>query len=150
MANDPQVINTLRTKADRIAAHIASMEREIDDARTMLAHVNATIVLFERPDENARHPVLMDINRVFKRGEVVKMCKEALADGPMDTRELALWIIRCKGFDETDRHLKKAVAYRVVQALRLQEKRRGPIQRQGKRGTAVVWGLSQPPAPGLR
>jgi hypothetical protein len=62
---------------------MATLEREIDDASTMLAHVNATIVLFERSDENARHPILMDINRVFKHGEVVKICEEALADDPM-------------------------------------------------------------------
>lgn len=108
----------------------------------MLAHVNASIVLFERPDENAHHPVLMDINSVFKRGEVVKMCKEALTNGPMDTRELALWIIKRKGFDETDRHLRKAVAFRVVQALRLHEKRGTGIKRVGKNANVVVWGLN--------
>lgn len=146
---EPQVINTLRTKADLIAAHIASLEAEIDQARSALAHVNATIVLFEAPDAQSNQPALMDVNRLFKRGEVVKLCQRALEAGPMDTRQLALHVIREKGFDETDRHLKKAVAYRIVQALRLQEKRRGPIRRTGKNANVVVWGVTElkPPPP---
>lgn len=137
--SDPQVINTLRTKAERIAAHIVSLEAEINQARASLAHVNATIVLFEAPDAQSKQPALMDLNRLFKRREVTTLCKEALADGPMNTRELALWIIRNKGFDENDRHIKKAVAFRVVQSLSLQEKRGGPIKRVGKNANVVIW-----------
>lgn len=140
--SDPQVINTLQTKADRIAAHIASLEAEIEQARTTLAHVNATIVIFQAPDAQSNQPALMDVNRLFKRREVSQLCKEALVNGPMDTRELALHIIDRKGFDLNDRHLRKAIAFRVVQALRLQEKRGGPIKRQGKKANVVVWGLN--------
>jgi hypothetical protein len=139
---EPQVINTLRAKADRLAAHIASLEGEMAAARTALANVNATIVLFEAPDATSAHPLLMDVNRLFKRREIGLLCAEALQAGPMDTRALALYIIRKKGFDEADRHLRKAVAYRVVQALRMQEKRRGPIQRVEKVGNVVVWSLT--------
>lgn len=146
---EPQVLTTLHTKADKIAAHIASLEAEIDQARMALAHVNATIVLFEAPDAQSRQPALMDINRLFKRREVVNLCKDALANGPMDTRQLALAIIDCKGFDASDRHLRKAIAYRVVQALRLQEKRGGPIKRVGKNANVVVWGMAEPPPPVL-
>lgn len=39
----------------------------------------------------------------------------------MNARELALYIIRKKGFDEADWHLCKAVAYRVVQAAHARE-----------------------------
>ncbi len=140
--SDTQVINTLHIKADKIAAHIASLEAEIDQARMALAHVNATIVLFEAPDAQSNQPALMDVNRLFKRREVVNLCKEALAAGPMDTRQLALAIIDCKGFDASDRHLRKAIAYRVVQALRLQEKRGGPIKRVGKNANVISWTLS--------
>tara|TARA_R110002020_G_scaffold343819_6_gene558208 strand:- start:3035 stop:3178 length:144 start_codon:yes stop_codon:yes gene_type:complete len=47
-------------------------------------------------------------------------------------------VTRKKGFGESERHLKKAVAYRIGQALQLQEKRRGPIQRAEKTSNAVV------------
>lgn len=143
MSDTPQVINTLRTKADKLAAHIVTLEREIEAARRALANVNATIVLFERPDATSAHPVLMDVNRLFKRREIGLLCAEALQAGPMDTRQLALYVIRKKGFDESDRHLKKAVAYRIVQALRLQEKRCGPIQRVGKAANVVLWKLAE-------
>lgn len=139
MSDNPQVLNTLKSKADKIAAYIASLEQEIERARSALAHVNATIVLFEKPDANSVQPALMDVNRLFKRREVSTLCKEALQSGPMDTRELALWVIRNKGFDENDRHLKKAVAFRIVQALRLQEKRGGPIKRLGKNANVILW-----------
>ena len=81
----------------------------------------------------------MDVNRLFKRRELAKLCQEALSGGSMDTRELALAVMAAKGFDISDRYLRKAVAYRVVQALRMQERRGGPIKRQGKRGNAIVW-----------
>lgn len=141
MSDTPQVINTLRTKADKLAAYIVTLESEIEATRRALANVNATIVLFETPDATSAHPVLMDVNRLFKRREIGQLCAEALQAGPMDTRQLALHVIRAKGFDETDRHLRKAVAYRIVQALRLQEKRAGAIQRVSKISNVVVWQL---------
>ena len=137
--SDPQVINTLRAKADKLAAYIVTLDSEIDAARRALANVNATIVLFEAPDAASAHPVLMDVNRLFKRREIGNLCAEALKAGPMDTRQLALYVIRAKGFDVEDRHLRTAIAYRIVQALRLQEKRRGPIQRVDKVSNVIVW-----------
>lgn len=140
--SQPQVINTLRTKADHIAAHIAGLERELVQSRTSLAHINAAIVLFDVPDADSRHPALMDLNRLFKRRELTTICEQVLAaNGPLDTRELALHVIRVKGFDENDKHLKRAIAFRIVQALRIQEKRSGPIARLGKVSNVVVWGL---------
>lgn len=141
MNDTPQVINTLRTKADRLAAHIVTLESEIEATKRALANVNATIVLFEAPDATSAHPVLMDINRLFKRREIGLLCAEALKAGPLNTRELATYVIKAKGFDGEDRHLRTAIAYRIVQALRLQEKRRGPIQRVDKVSNVVVWAL---------
>ena len=141
MSDTPQVINTLRAKADKLAAYIVTLEREIDATRKALANINATIVLFEAPDATSAHPVLMDVNRLFKRRENGLLCTEALKAGPMDTRQLALHVIDYKGSDREDRHLRTAIAYRIVQSLRLQEKRRGKIQRIEKRGNVISWGL---------
>ncbi|MGV8834015.1 MAG: hypothetical protein ACOH2N_18760 [Devosia sp.] len=145
MSDTPQVINTLRTKADLIAAHIAGLELELAHSRTSLAHINAAIVLFEAPDADSRHPALMDLNRLFKRRELTTICEQVLAaNGPLNTRELALHVIRLKGFDKNDKHLKRAISFRIVQALRMQEKRRGPIQRVGKVSNVVVWETRRP------
>ncbi|RNJ49281.1 hypothetical protein D1O30_06390 [Methylocystis hirsuta] len=84
----------------------------------------------------------MDQNRLFKRGEVHRICQEALAGAPegLDTRELGLAVVRAKGLDEGDAVLRKAVNYRIVQAMRMQELR-GRVSGTGKRKGVRVWGL---------
>lgn len=137
--SEPQVINTLTTKAEALQGFIGKLEADLEQARADLAHVVATIRLFEAPQDGEAFPSHMNLDRMFRRREIGNLCHEALQDGPKDTRELALYIIRKKGFDERDRHLRSSVALRIVQALRMQEKRRGPIRREGKRGNAIVW-----------
>ena len=41
----------------------------------------------------------VDIHRCFKRGEAINLCKEALASGPLNTRQLALRVMAAKGLD---------------------------------------------------
>ena len=92
-------------------------------------------------DDPASLPAYVDVGRLFKRGEVVSICFAALAqEGPLDTRELGLRVVRAKGLDETDGVLRHTVVYRVVQALRIQRKR-GRIESLGKRKAARVWAL---------
>lgn len=79
------------------------------------------------------------LDRLFRRREIGELCHKALASGPMDTRQLAQWIIAEKGFPGADRHLRTSIAYRIVQALRMQEKRAGNIVRRGKQGNAILW-----------
>lgn len=140
--SDPQVINTLRAKAENLAGYIAKLEADIEQARADLAHVNATLHLFEAPGAGEAFPMHYNLDRLFKRFEIGELCRKALADGPKDTRQLADWIVEAKGFPAPDRHLRTSVAYRIVQALRMQEKRRGPIKRVGKNGNALIWKLS--------
>lgn len=139
--SDPQVINTLRAKAENLAGYIAKLEADIEQARADLAHVNATIHLFEAPEAGTPYPMHYNLDRLFRRREIGELCHKALAEGPKDTRQLAEWIIAEKGFPGADRHLRTSIAYRIVQALRMQEKRGGKIERLGKRGNALVWTL---------
>jgi hypothetical protein len=57
---------------------------------------------------------------------VHNLCKEALASGPLNTRQLGLKIMAAKGLDTGDKVLAKAVAGRLIHALR-QQCRRGLI-----------------------
>jgi hypothetical protein len=139
--SEPQVITTLTTKAEMLASLIGKLEVDLEQARADLAHVVATVRLFEAPQDGEAFPSHMNLDRLFRRQEIGKLCHQALADGPKDTRELALYIIRQKGFDERDRHLRTSVALRIVQALRMQEHRGMRIRRAGKRGTAIIWEL---------
>ncbi|ODA67520.1 hypothetical protein A7A08_01554 [Methyloligella halotolerans] len=104
-----------------------------------LAHVNATLRMFEAPEGRSQYPVYMDTLRLFKRGEIVRICKAALADeGPLDTRELALRVMRAKGLDEGDTVLRTSITYRIVQSMRLQWKR-GQVKSPEKRSGVRVW-----------
>lgn len=145
---DPHILTTLRRKRDEMEAAIRAYEKKTEALRRDLAHVNATLRLFELNGEQEVFPVHMDLNRIFKRFEIGRLCHEALAAAPegLDTRELALFVIRAKSFDENDAVLRKAISYRIVQALRMQEKRRR-IASSGKRRGIRVWiAINQKPA----
>lgn len=139
--SDPQITVTLRNKRNQIEAAIAAYEKKIEAARRDLAHVNATIAMFEAPEGRTQFPVYMDTLRLFKRGEIVTICKAALAkDSPLDTRQLALAVIKTKGLDAKDAVLRRSLAFRIVQALRLQAKRRGVVALPKRKGV-MVWRL---------
>lgn len=55
----------------------------------------------------------------------------------MDAHELSHHVMNAKGFAEDD-ELRKAIAFRIVQALRLQWKR-GQIESSGKRKGVRIW-----------
>ena len=141
---ESSTVTTLRAKRDQIEGLIAHFEDRLKEARTDLAHVNATLRLFEmdgEAQENAR--AYMNLNRVFPRGELRKLCVEALeaTQAPMSTREIAAYVIKAKGWDEDDRALRTSVTFRIVNTLRV-PRRRERIERVEKRKGVVVWGLS--------
>lgn len=47
---------------------------------------------------------------MFKRGEMVTICKAALAKGPMNTRQLSAELLKAKGLDASDKVLAKAIS----------------------------------------
>jgi len=134
---DPHILTTLRRKQAAIAAY----EKKIEAAKRDLAAVAATLRLFELDGEPQQFPAYADIGRLWKRGEIVKVCRAALDDeGPLDTRELALRVLRAKGLDEGDKVLCQSVTFRIVQALSIAAKR-GKIGDDGKRKGVRVWRL---------
>ncbi len=141
MSDIPQVVKTLRTKGENLQGYIAKLEADLEQARADLSHVVATLHLFEAPDAGEPFPMHYNLDRLFKRREIGDLCHKALASGPKSTRELAQAIIDYKGFPNPDRHLRTSIAYRIVQALRMQE-RRGGVRRVGKRGNAIIWQLT--------
>jgi hypothetical protein len=139
---ESQTLVVLRNKRTEIERAIAAYEKKIEAAKLDLAHVNATLRMFEAPEGRTEFPVYVDTLRLFKRGEIVAICKKALAEeGQLDTRELALRVIRAKGLDEGDSVLRTSITYRIVQAMRLQAKR-GRVRSPGKRGAVRMWAIS--------
>jgi len=72
---DPHVISALKRKRHEIEQAIASYEKRTKLARKDLAHVNASIRLFEVGDEPQQFPAYIDIHRLFKRGEIWSYAK---------------------------------------------------------------------------
>lgn len=136
-----RTVTTLTAKRHELERAIAGYEEALAQARLDLAHIIATIALFER-GEPVEAPRYADLHRLFKRGEMTKLCKAAIAEeGPLDTRQLAERVLKAKGFDASDAVLLKAVMYRVVQALRMQHLR-GGIADAGTRKGVRVWALA--------
>jgi hypothetical protein len=136
---DPHILSTLRRKRDEIETVIAAYQGKIEDAQRDLAAVNATLRVFELTGEPQEFPVYADLGRLWKRGEIVAVCRDALTkEGPLDTRELALRVINAKGLDEADKVLRQTISFRIVQALSIAAKR-GKIGSEGKRKGVRIW-----------
>ncbi len=145
---DPQIVTTLRAKQAELQDLVAFYDAKADEARVDLAHVNAVLRLYETGDAPQQFPVHMNMHRLFKRGDLWKLAKQALeaAQGPMTTREIAAYVIQAKGLDARDKALRKAITYKLVQALTMQWKR-GAVASAGKWRGVRAW--EYPPSPCL-
>jgi hypothetical protein len=135
--SDPQIIQTLTTKRNQIESRIEAWQREIEAARCDLAAINATMALFKQ--DGVIRPT-MSIARMFKRGELFAMCKDAIeaAGEAQDTRQLARAVAQAKGLDAGDRVIRKALALSIVNVMTRQAKR-GAVAVTGRRSGVKVW-----------
>lgn len=140
---EPLSISILRRKRDKIRDVIAAYEAKLKTAQADLAHVNATLRLFEASGEPDDFPPYIDLNRVFRRGETTQICLEALrAEGPLDTRQLAVRVMRAKGLDTDDKVLVTTVSLRIVQTLRMRARRGQELDGTMRRKGVCVWRLA--------
>lgn len=139
MMTEANVVLTLRRKRAEIESVIVTYEKRLAEARRDLAHITATVQLFETAHSPEGVRVYQDIHRLFRRGEIAAICKATLADrGPLDTRELAQVVMNAKGF-AADVELRKAITMKIVQALTMQAKRGTIVMRPEKRKGVRVW-----------
>ena len=136
-----RTVTTLRAKRAEILASITLYEKRLAQARADLAHVTACISIFEATGDGEELSSYVDTHRLFARGEMIALCKEALASGPKTTKELALYVMGRKGLDTGDRVLAHAMAQRMIHALRMQHARGGLLD-GGKVKGSRVWALS--------
>lgn len=140
---EPIAVMALHRKRDEISGVIAHYERLISDAQNDLAHINAALRLFEATGEPSELPAYVDLNRVLRRGETTRFCMEALAaEGSLDTRELAVRLMRAKGLNESDKVLLTSIALRVVQTLRMRA-RRGKVDGTVRRKGVCLWRITE-------
>lgn len=140
---EPNIITTLRRKRDELEIVLRSYEAKIEVSRLDLAHIEATLRMFELGDDFRISPSPMSLSRFFRYREISTLCLKALEAAPdgLDTRELALVVIHAKGMDETDALMRRAVARHVAFAVKGQQKR-GRIANLGKRRRVCVWRLA--------
>ena len=138
--SDPQIIVTLQDKQREIQASIVSYERALDIARRDLANVNAVLAMYGRESDPEGWQAHMSVAKVFRRGEIFAICKQALEANPdgLDTRQLAQIALREKGMDADDVILRRTLAYNIVQIMGSRLKR-GSIGSPGKSGGVRVW-----------
>ena len=74
------MVTTLRCKrAGMTIASIAQYEKRLAQARANLSHVDACIALFEASGEPGALRPYIDTHRLFARGALMRLCKDALA-----------------------------------------------------------------------
>jgi hypothetical protein len=138
---ESRTAETLRRKRDEITRTIAEYEKRLNQARADLAHINAAVRIFAHGDAEGKFAApYVDIYRMFKRGEMASICREALKAGPQNTRELAVAVMKAKDLDAGDKVLAKAIAHRLIHALRIQA-RIGKLVGAGRYKAARIWRL---------
>ena len=68
----PQVLTTLTTKRQDIQSYIRDLERRLEQAKHDLAHVNATIRLFEVGDRQQQFPAYVNMRSLYRKGELTR------------------------------------------------------------------------------
>jgi hypothetical protein len=140
---EPLVIQSLKQKRAEISGAIAAYQARIAQARHDLAHINASIRLFESGEHNRAGYIVS--HGFFKKGEIADICSRHLsADGELNTRELAERVMCERNLDPTDAALRNSVVFKIVQALRHAARRKIVVMVEKRKGICV-WAA----APGL-
>src|ERR1700733_4734167 len=109
---DPLSISILRKKREQVIKAISGYERALKEAQADLAHITATLRLFEVATDTTDFPPYVDLNRVFRRGETTAICRAAIEkEGPLDTRQLTERVMKAKGLDTADGVLWNTIAF---------------------------------------
>ena len=102
----------LKQKRAEISGVIAACLAKIAQAKHDLAHINASIRLFEGKQERAQYIVS---HGFFKKGEIADICVRHLkADGELDTRQLAERVMYERKLDVSDTPLRNSVVFKVA------------------------------------
>jgi hypothetical protein len=133
-----RTVTTLRYKRDEIETAIVNYEKRLAQAKADLTHINAAIAIFEASGDAKSVQAYFDLHRLFKYGEISALCKAALANGPLSTRDIATYVIEAKGLDLNDKVLAKAIGMRLIHSLRRQRK---TIVSIGRHKAAHIWRL---------
>jgi hypothetical protein len=138
---EPLVIQMLKHKRAEISGVIAAYRAKIAQARHDLAHINASIRLFEGGEQQRAQYIVG--HGFFRKGEVADICVRHLkTDGELDTRQLAERVMSERKLNASDTPLRNSVVFKVVQALRHAERRRLVTMIEKRKGICV-WSVTE-------
>ena len=115
-----QIISTLRDKRLEVADTIERLERQADQYRVDLAHLEATMRLF---DPNIEPETLQTAtprrNEWFRPGECRRHIHDVLRDaaGPMTTREIVEGVMAAKKLPDDDARTRELIQKTVLGSL---------------------------------
>ncbi len=138
----PQIVATLKAKRHDIEASVKAYESKLAQARRDLAHVQATLALFATDDPGTIR-AYTDTSRLFNRGEVwgSVLSRPSPSVAPWTPASCPAGSPPSKGMDAADPVLCKALAYRIVQSMTLQWKRKrigSDGYQEGREGVGAV------------
>jgi hypothetical protein len=82
----------------------------------------------------------VNIDGLFKRGEMVGIAKATLASGPQNTRQLSAAVLKAKGLDPADKVLAKAIPHRLIHACGFR-RATARLRAWGRQKAAKIWRL---------
>ena len=115
------VIGALRNKRAELAGMLRQLEQQLVQQRTNLAHVDATMRLFD-PDirpKDIRPKQPRERNAWFRQGECLRLIYDELREAtqPVTTRELAERIMRVKAIPAADDQRRERVQKTLLASL---------------------------------
>ena len=118
---ETHVIGALRNKRAEMAGMLRQLEQQLAQQRANLAHVDATMRLFD-PDirpKDIRPKQPRERNAWFRQGECLRLIYDELREAtqPLTTRELAEQIMRVKAIPAADNDRRERVQKTLLATL---------------------------------
>ncbi len=142
---DSVIVQGLSQKVATLVGEVRALEGEIARRRADLAHVRATLLLF---DPEAQPEAIRPVGRptasaYFRTGELTGLCMAAFreAEGALSCRDITMGIMASKGLDTDDAKLSAYLLDRV-RATVSSHKRRGVLESVGE-GWDTKWQVTR-------
>ena len=118
---ETHVIGALRNKRAELAGMLRQLEQQLAQQRANLAHVDATMRLFDpdiRPND-IRPKQPRERNAWFRQGECLRLIYDELREAtqPVTTRELAERIMRVKAIPAADDQRRERIQKTLLASL---------------------------------
>lgn len=139
---EPHVISALRNKRSELGGVVSQLERRLAQHRADLAHLDATMRLFDpdiRPEE-VRSKQQRARSAWFRPGECLRLIYDELRDAPqpVTTRELAERVMRAKAVPIADDRRRALIQKTILGSLNRAKEAIARIETAG----VVSWQLN--------